>query len=265
MKATKKILACAQNKLLVIFIFLLLPAHAAAVEIVKDASFDRENAEVSYKLTRPALVRISLGVEDGPLFSTLVDWQFRRPGLHREKWGKTGMQEIDRLLCNKKTYFTFNYISYGPHQEGFDLNSLLQEEAVIGPIGRSSSRVSLNYLHKNHKRHSCHEPKVNITLPKNIKRTKEGVALIDKPIFLTIDIDPKDKIWFNRERYSLYIFTDNIFTQGLLEGYSPCHWYFDPKGLNNGMHLIIVNLWGFSDHLGVALLPVYVKGGHGKI
>lgn len=255
----RKISLYIQNKALFIFIsMLMLGDSALAAEIVKNVKFDCKTAEVSYVLRQPALVRISLGVEEGPMFATLVDWRIRKKGLHKEKWRKTGITGIDNMLCTQKTVFTFNYFTYGAMQPGFNINNLLEEEALMGPIGRSSSSVDLNRLHKNHKREFCHEPKIGIRLLGEIARTKDGIALVTKPVFLSVEISPKDKRWFTRERYSLYIFIDTVFVHGALEGFSPYHWKLDPKGLNKGLHLITVNLRGFNDHLGIAALPIYV-------
>jgi len=242
-------------------IFTLTIARAVlAAEITKDVSLDKEKGEVSYKLVKPAFVRVSLGLEDGPIFATLTDWAARQEGSHKEKWGKTGIPEIDKLLCNKKTVFTFNYFTGDPDDKPtLDIKDIAEEQSVIGPIGRSSGGINLNYLHKEHKREFCREPKVNIAFPENIASTKDGIPIIDKPVTLTIEIAPEDKIWFNRERYSLYIFVDTVFAHGAFEGFSPYHWRLDPKGLNKGTHLLIVNLRGFNDHLGVALLPFCVK------
>lgn len=266
MTVIKRTLLYMRNKFILVFILLLFQANtAAAIEIAKDINFDSENAEVSYKLTRPALVRISLGVKEGPVFVTLSDWKPRRPGLHKEKWARTGIKEIDNILCNKNTYFTFNYISFGRGWEGFDINSVLEEETVIGPIGRSSGSVNLNNFHKGHKREFCKEPVVNIILPEGLAKTKEGVPIVDRPVFLTVEIRPEDRKWFGRERYSLYMFVDAVFARGLFEGFSPYHWRFDPSGMNEGIHLITVNLRGFNDHIGIASMPVYVNLKNEKI
>lgn len=248
------------SKLLFIFVFLFIIAQSLfAAEIIKDVAFDKENLEISYVLTKPASLRISLGIEEGPIFATLLDWQFRKPGIQKEKWNKTGIREIDNLLCSKKAFFTFNYFTHGLDQPVLDLNSLLQEEVLIGPIGRSSISTDLNLFHKGHKRKFCHEPKTRVILSEEASKTKGGIPVINRPVFLTIELDPKDKKWFQEERYSLYIFIDTVFVHGQLDGFSPYHWRFDPKGLNKGIHLVTVNLRGFNDHIGIANFPVCVE------
>jgi hypothetical protein len=247
--------------LALIILTLTLSSIAFAAEIARDVKLDSEKGEVSYFLDKPVLVRISLGIEDGPMFATLIDWDPRQKGANKEKWNKTGISEIDKLLCNKKTIFTFNYFTTDPEDKpALDVRDIEGEQSVIGPVGRASGGMNLNYFHKNHNREFCHEPKINISLPADIAKTEDGIAIIDKPTVLTIEIDPKDRIWFNREKYSLYIFVDTVFAHGAFDGFSPYHWRFDPKGLNKGKHLIVVNLRGFSDHIGIVLLPVYVKG-----
>jgi hypothetical protein len=61
-----------------------------------------------------------------------------------------------------------------------------------------------------------------------------------------------------RERFSLHVFLDNILIQGELNGYTPYDFIFDPSGINDGDHLLTVNLAGFNDHFAVTGLPLRV-------
>ncbi len=58
-----------------------------------------------------------------------------------------------------------------------------------------------------------------------------------------------------------FIFIDDIFFTGELEGYSPYNLILKAKDMNKGKHLISVNYSGFSDHIGSVNIPVYVEKG----
>lgn len=125
-------------------------------------------------------------------------------------------------------------------------------------VGRFLPNLDINRIHKSHNPLFCHDPELTIQLPKNIQMTQDGYAIIRNSTPILIDIAQKDKAWFVRERYSIHIFVDDIFLSGELEGYSPYNFIFEPKNINKGKHLITVNYSGFTDHIGIASLPIYV-------
>jgi|GEM_PF-1582537 len=231
----------------------------AADKVVKALSFEPETAVVSYELAYPAKVRIRIGTKEGPLLRTIVDWQERGIGLHKEEWDGFDASKKVKLIGNHDLVFTFNYFTA---DDAFLKNVSLGEimphpEQLV--VGRFLPSLNINRLHKNHSPEYCHEPELTVKLPKNTKMTKEGYTKIKEPAIFVIDISKKDKAWFTRERYSIHIFIDDIFFTGELEGYSPYNFVFDPKQVNPGKHLIAINYSGFNDHIGIINIPVYIE------
>ena len=190
---------------------------------------------------------------------TLVDWGKRSAGKHEEKWDGLDPSETVKLLGDKSLVFTFNYFTAGDEY----INLATIDDFVMPPgqaiIGRSLPTLKINQIHKKHPRQFCHDPKVSVTLPEKTLKAKDGAYIIEGKVPVEISIADADKEWFLRERYSIHIFIDGIFAGGELEGYSPYDWIFDPKNLNEGEHLIMVNLSGFNDHIGIAAIPVCIK------
>ena len=144
-----------RTKVLIIMVLLFTMTRAIfASEVAQDVKIDIAKDEVSYVLTKPAFVRIILGLEDGPMFfTTLADWAPRQKGAHKEKWNRTGISEIDKLLYNQKTIFALNYFTTDPDDKPtLNIRDIEGEQGIISPIGRSSGNINLNYFHKNHKR-----------------------------------------------------------------------------------------------------------------
>lgn len=261
------------NKIVLLFILLLLLAFANIVDcvdslgkeepekaepVLKNLSFDKETGVVSYELTQPAWVRIRVGRGDGPLYRTICDWERRPTGEHKEAWDGMEPSGAFKLTGRKDLAFTFNYFTAGDEYISNIKVSDMQPPA--GEIsGRHLPNLKINRLHKNHPREFCHEPEIRIDLPKDTPKTKDGIYIVKDKIPVLISLGSKDKSWFRSERYSTHIFVDDVFVQGELDGYAPYTWMFDPKGLNEGRHLIIVNLAGFNDHYGISSLPVYVS------
>lgn len=227
--------------------------------IVKDLQFDKEKGVVSYELTMPAWVRIRLGLKEGPMCKTLVDWKEREEGRHEEKWDGLDQSGTVKLLGEEDMVFTFNYFTDGNEY----IRNASIDEYMMPPenmiIGRSLPTLKLNQMHKGHLRQFCHDPNVTVVLPKNILQTEKGAYIIEDKVPIEISVASTDKDWFCKERYSIHLFIDGIFMAGTLEGYSPYQWLFDPQHLNSGEHLLMVNLSGFNDHIGIAAIPVYIK------
>jgi hypothetical protein len=225
--------------------------------VLKDLSFDKKTGTISYELTVPARVRIRIGIVEGPLYRTIVDWQERGTGKHKEEWNGMDALGTFKLAGREDLVFTFNYFTAGgEYLRNIQVMDILPLAGNL--TGRNLPNLEVNRMHKKHYRQFCHEPKIEIRLPKNIRRNKDNFYIVKEKIPIEISLVGEDKSWFRAERYSLHIFVDDVFAQGELDGYSPYTWIFDPKGLNEGKHLIVVNLAGFNDHYGIASLPVYI-------
>lgn len=226
--------------------------------VVKDLSFDKKTGTVSYELTVPARVRVRMGIADGPLYRTIVDWQERGFGKHKEEWDGMDPSGRVKLTGREDLVFTFNYFTVGDEYEhNIELNDILPLAGNFA--GRHLPNLEVDRMHKDHPREFCHEVKVEISLPKNVRKNAEGFYVIKEKTPIEICLDKKDEAWFRAERYSTHIFVDDVFVQGELVGYSPFTWVFDPADLNQGKHLILVNLAGFNDHYGIVSLPVYIQ------
>lgn len=233
--------------------------------VVKMLIFDPDTATVSYELTHPAKIRIRIGAKEGPLFRTIVDWQERGIGLHKENWDGMDPAGKIKLVGNHELIFTFNYFT----EDDAFLKNVSAEDILPHPeqviIGRFLPTLDINRIHKAHSPAYCYDPQLNIKLPKATRLTKDGYPIIKDKTQLTVDIPQKDKSWFSRERYSIHIFLDDIFLTGELEGYSPYNFLFDPVNLNKGKHLITVNYSGFNDHIAIASLPIFIEKKGDKI
>lgn len=249
------------TQILLVFVFLtssVVLAQEESERVIKSLSYDPKSAIVSYELSHPAKVRIRIGTKEGPLFRTIIDWQERGAGLHKEEWDGWDLTGKVRLIGSRDLVFTFNYFT----EDDAFLKNVSLEEIMPHPeqlvVGRFLPSLNINRIHKAHNPAYCYDPELKVILPKNVAKTSEGYIIIKDKVPITIDISQEDKIWFSRERYSIHVFIDDIFLTGEVEGYSPYNFIFEPKGINKGKHLITVNYSGFADHIGIASIPIYV-------
>lgn len=247
-----------------IFAFILIftkaaPAGEITEPVVKNLSVDKENKTISYELTKPATVRLRVGSRSGPLYRTLVNWQKQEEGSQTIEWDGMDTSGTFDILNNRNFTFSFNY--YLPGKENDIIGQYLESDLIISDyfIGRAPRLVHLSQNHKNHKKEHCKDLKVLFKLPRNLRRTKEGLHKIRGISPITIELPRKDKFWFRQERFGLNIFIDDVFVEGEALGYIPYTWNFNPKGINKGRHLITVNIKGFNDHIAIGNLPIYVE------
>ncbi len=228
--------------------------------VVKDFVVDKEHKTISYELTKPATVRIRVGSKSGPLHRTLVNWKKQRKGKHRIKWDGEDSSGTFNILDNKNFTFSLNY--YVPGEDSTMFTFVPLESSIVVTdyfIGRAPKLVHLSQIHKNHKKQHCKDIKVIFELPKDIKKTKQGIAKIKGTTSITIKLPKNDKLWFRQERFSINIFIDDVFVKGEALGYTPYTWNFNSEGINKGKHLITVNIKGFNDHIAIGSLPIYIE------
>lgn len=226
--------------------------------VVKNVDFYPATGKIGYELKLPALVRVRIGMVDGPLYAAVLNWQLKQPGVYTEQWSGKDNFGVIALSGRKDIVCTFNYIAQGVDiVENSDI--IAGVPAADNIIGHKLSTASINRIHKNHKRENCRDVVLNIKFLSALPKTKDGFYIVKKDTPLEVSFDPKDVAMFRNERYAVHIFVDDIFVSGEIDGYAPYVWIFDPSRLNQGKHVIIINYAGYDDHYGVGVLPVYVK------
>jgi len=113
------------------------PTDATGGEIVQASAvgYDPRKGLVRYALTKPALVRIHLGLRnDGPLLKTLVDWVARAPGEHTEAWD--GWDESRAIRFGTSPNLDIQVWAYE-----LPVNAVVLENPSLGPPASASGAV----------------------------------------------------------------------------------------------------------------------------
>ena len=78
---------------------------------VTNIDFKPQTGEITYELKVPALIRVRIGIFDGPLYTTIIDWEQKQPGKYTEHWD--GMDIGKKLILGGggEVIATFNYIT----------------------------------------------------------------------------------------------------------------------------------------------------------
>ena len=228
------------------------------VSAISDIRFVPETREITYRLKKPALIRARIGVLDGPLYAAVINWQKKEPGDHKQRWDGFDLDHIIDLSGRSDIVCTFNYIADG--DDVVDTRDLTATFAMAdNAIGGKLPNFSINRIHKRHKREACRDVVLDVGFARALPKTKDGFFIVDEKTPVKISFRPDDEAMFRSERYGVHIFIDDVLAAGEIDGYAPYFWVFDPKHLNSGKHIIIINFAGYNDHYGVGMLPVYVK------
>lgn len=247
-----------------VFAFILSNRIFAGQEEIKakflgDLNFDNKTGKINYALAVPAYVRIRTGIKGGPLYKTIVNWQRREAGKNAESCDGLDLSGKFKISDSKDFVFTIHYFPV-QEEKGFILGEDLAYHADPF-IGRITKSINFNTFHQGHKRESCYDPVAEIKFlkPEQVVLKDGFYTVTGNNIALTIDLGQKDKGWFRKDHFDIFIFIDNVFTQGESEGYLPYNWNFNIENLSEGKHLIVVNLRSLKDHIAVASLPIIIK------
>lgn len=235
---------------------------------VLKVELDHEGGTINYRLPKGARVLSRLGIHNGPMLKTLVDWKPRVAGTITEYW--QGWDEDGVLNFSKHPDFsgiityvelpatsviafgnreaTYRAVKLGrardrpqklelPHVSAPD--SQLRPEGLVPPAW---SRA----------------PVVNLTLPDDEGGESEIPEVGDR-VRVRVEVDPEDRARLQKDQFEILFFVDNTFFAEVERGYTPLNWVWETHQLPPGEHVLTVNLSSFKGEVGVASRKVRVR------
>ena len=110
--------------------------------------FNKDSGQINYELNMPAIIRLRIGIVEGPLYVTLIDWQENTAGKHTIMWNGMDNTGTFNLLGNKDLTYTFNYYTKGDE----DLYVHNTDDIIPSPVqvavGKTVPIFHLNHMHK---------------------------------------------------------------------------------------------------------------------
>jgi FlgD Ig-like domain len=232
---------------------------------LSDARFDRDAGTVGYRLPAVSRVLIRLGVANGPMLKTLVDWKPRVVGSVTEYWNgkdEDGLIDLQNTsgFTALVTYVTLpdaTAIAYGnsaasyrdtklgrwsgrptrPEREATpELGKRLRPEGLVPPAWARAPRVKLSF--------SGHEEDVP--------------QLAGSETAVRVDVDEADRDRLQEEQFEVLFFVDHVFFAEAERGYVPLNWRWELATLPPGEHLLTVNISSFKGQVGVASRRVHI-------
>ena len=231
--------------------------------------YDKRNQNVSYKLDQHSRVLVRIGLRKGVLLQTLVDWQPRVAGTVSEYWNgydSDTLQEVLKLGDNIAMVI-FGYtlpkpfiICYGNKALSWREYRMVKDTVqtkriIINNSIREDKNISKHFYQS---RFYDHAPKIHITFPHNTEKDSAGVPILKDKALVHVEIDSVD-VQFLDEQYEITFFIDNEFFVEEEVGYTPYNWLWRVNALDEGYHILTVNIASFKDRVGTKSVLVRVE------
>jgi hypothetical protein len=232
---------------------------------ITEASVDPDTKVITYKLPAMARVLIRLGVQDGPLLKTLVDWKPRIAGEITEHWNGKDEDNVIDLVNHSRfkmliTYFTLpehSIITYGNNDTPYrDYKHSLKTQRLAKD--RPTRQDVIMSPHYQLPRTVDYSPKLKLSFSNVKGYEQEEIPLLQGKTLVRVEIDETDKSFFVNQQYEITLFLDTEFYTEQEVGYAPFNWVWDLASVGAGEHVFTVNMSGFKDQIGVLSKKVKV-------
>ncbi|MFC1572702.1 hypothetical protein ACFL6M_03795 [Candidatus Eisenbacteria bacterium] len=212
----------------------LLAKSPDIIVVASETAYDPETGSISYMLPEPALVRIRIGVQNGPLLRTLVDWEPRAAGQHVTIWDRTDETGNISYLGRRDITVVITCIRPG-------------EEAAMQP------KACALGLRKS--------PEILISFPGESEQNTDGIPVVTGVVPVRIEVGVKEKAWLTNSQYEVAIYIDHVFVIEEEEGLSPFSYLLNTQGMNEGEHVITANVLSYDGEVGTRSARCYVRKG----
>lgn len=233
---------------------------------ITSADISPENGTLIYKMPEMGRVLIRTGIEGGPLLNTVVDWKPRIKGMVTEYWNGKDKDNLVDLYNHPKfkmliTYFSLpdnSVISYGNKRIEYRdyKRSLIVQRPAKKKRASPASKTSQHYRLS---RTVDYSPDVKIDFINTQGTDSDGTTIILKgKTIVKVELDEQDKVIFQNQQFEIVFFLDNEFYAEDEAGYTPFNWVWDLSNVEEGEHLLTVNLSSFKDQIGILSRKVRV-------
>lgn len=233
-----------------------------------DARFDRESGTMTYRLPAASRVLVRLGVSNGPMYKTLVDWKPRVAGSVTEYWD--GRDEDDLVVLWGRpgfsaliTYVTLpdaTVIAYGNDGETYRAYKLGRgadrpQKPRREPPAERAARLRPEGLVP---AAWARAPRVTLSFPQLGGETEVPRVSGDE-VAVRVEVAPEDRELLMREQFEIILYVDDVFFAEAERGYLPFNWRWELAQLPEGEHVLTVNVASFHGQVGVASRKVRIE------
>lgn len=228
--------------------------------------YEEAKGEIKYYLPRAGRVRIRVGVKDGPLMASLVNWVPRPAGWSSEPWD--GRDETASVLIPKEKReisteafsLPLNAVITRGNPENGEAHPVHPPKSISLAMDKTIRPVHRHARLPQEKRRT---PRFSVSFPRHTGRSKEGLPILSGPVPVKIEINEEDRQWLTGIRFEIMLYVDYVFMFEDEDAYTPFTYLWDTRRLNEGEHLLTVNVQGYGDHIGAVSRRVIIRHASG--
>ena len=191
---------------------------------------------ITYTVDKPAFVTIRVGVNNGPMYRIIVDWQFMQPGTYAVTW------------------------------DGWDENRVVRADQVSGHvIDARCIPVQLNALRVTNAARKMPAGKIpaSVLLAQFAAVTPRFSAVAGAPhagfVPLYIAVDPQTLTQLNGLPYEYVLYIDGARYNEIENATSPYTWEISCRNMSSGEHVFTVMLCTSIEQVNTRSLKVAVR------
>ena len=231
-----------------------------------------KEGKVIYNLSAPSRVLIRAGIIDGPMMRSLINWVPKPAGQNIQHWNGYDKDKVVNVLETRRegvivvafalpkySIITtgnkdLDYVSYYKNKK-WSFTPIPKEQRLLERNGKGVSPHLYAF------RLTDKDPRIDIKLPKNTSRDKNGVAVLpnDKAIAVKVTMPKEDEEFIEVSKYEVSFFVDYDFKSEEELGFMPITWLWSPNGFSKGEHILTVNVSGFGGQVGVKNIKFVIE------
>ena len=264
------------------------PTHISGGKKLYVEAYEKSD-KISFSLSKDARVRLRIGIHNGPLLKTLLDWKPLKAGTYSEEWdgkddtGKIDVRELPYSLYieaytlpentiittgNDQDLLTYRLnLKNKKSEKSYSIESLADEiKNIISNEKKVIKDTKQSGYHPNYSMSKIIDqaPKFSVTLdnPSPLKKNIENEGLIQtvKNTFsMSLHFEQLTDIILRNQPYEIISFIDNQFYYEEEQGSYPYTLNIDSRLLTNGKHVVTFNVSTMKGQVGSASVMINVQ------
>jgi len=229
---------------------------------ITTANVDAASNTITYRLAKPSRMLIRVGISGGPLLNVPVSWEPRISGEITEYWKGRDQDGFIDLLAHPrfKMVITGFYlvensvITYGNTEEDYYNYKLrLGNQGQKKPARTSAPREKGTKISPHYLRPRVLDKPVDValTFPQNSSGDSAVVPISPERELVRVELAETDKVNFIDEPFEISFFLDGEYYSEEEVGYTPYNWLWSLDNVDEGEHILTVNVSSFKDIIGI--------------
>ena len=227
---------------------------------VSESVYEESKGLISFTLDQPAYVRLRIGSQNGPLYATLMDWEYRYKGRHQIPWD--GKDPTGTLDLTKNHLILFKAMSL-PENVTYVIDSpnsdvlTRERQGIRIEVDRerylSQAKLNPNFLILA----KGLSPRFKVELDGS--SPEDDIPVVSGVCRLNVAIDKEDIGWLTNERFETILWIDDVYVAEEEEGYTPSSWHIDTTKYSNDVHVVTAMIQSFGDRIGTHSFVIEVR------